>query len=302
MICELCGKEHNGLYGSGRFCSEFCAKKFSRLHVIERTKFVKCKKCGKTCEANIHCSNNYICKECNDKQKEESKFKCKINLKNDCNTCLLKKFNFCNGTCLNAISAKIHNINKYFNLKYIGDDEKLINELLIIQNKLITDLNNGLSNNDICLKYTGSRKKGNTLLKNFNIKGRSIKESVINSIVQGKYIPNDSKKYKSCWHITWKNKKVFLRSSYELDYALYLDSIKEPYEVEYLRIKYFNTKLNEYHFAIPDFYLPNSNTIVEIKSKWTLDIQNMKDKVKAYKALGFNFKLILDKKECNNLI
>ena len=29
MICENCGKEHNGEYGSGRFCSCKCARSFS---------------------------------------------------------------------------------------------------------------------------------------------------------------------------------------------------------------------------------------------------------------------------------
>jgi hypothetical protein len=39
--------------------------------------------------------------------------------------------------------------------------------------------------------------------------------------------------------------------------------------------------------------------IVEIKSDWTLDIQEMRDKMKAYKDLGYNFKLILEHKEEN---
>ena len=29
FICENCGKEHNGSYGSGRFCSSKCARSFS---------------------------------------------------------------------------------------------------------------------------------------------------------------------------------------------------------------------------------------------------------------------------------
>jgi heterodisulfide reductase subunit B len=29
MICEKCNKEHDGNYGSGRFCSEHCARAFS---------------------------------------------------------------------------------------------------------------------------------------------------------------------------------------------------------------------------------------------------------------------------------
>ena len=46
--------------------------------------------------------------------------------------------------------------------------------------------------------------------------------------------------------------------------------------------------------AIPDFYIPSLNMIVEIKSCWTYDEQNMKDRVKAYKKLGYNFKLVKD--------
>lgn len=51
--------------------------------------------------------------------------------------------------------------------------------------------------------------------------------------------------------------------------------------------------------AIPDFYIPSTNTIVEIKSTYTLDVQNMKDKVKKYKELGYDFKLILNHQEVN---
>ena len=49
--------------------------------------------------------------------------------------------------------------------------------------------------------------------------------------------------------------------------------------------------------AIPDFYIKDENLIVEIKSQFTLNVQNMKDKAKAYKELGYNFKLILEHQE-----
>lgn len=35
MRCENCGREHNGNYGSGRFCSQKCARGFSSKHVTE---------------------------------------------------------------------------------------------------------------------------------------------------------------------------------------------------------------------------------------------------------------------------
>ena len=103
--------------------------------------------------------------------------------------------------------------------------------------------------------------------------------------------------YKTGFHITWDNKKVWYRSSYELDYAKELDEKKIKYELETLRIWYFDTQKCIDRTAIPDFYLPETNTIVEIKSSYTYDKQNMDDKIKAYKKYGYNFKLILDHKE-----
>lgn len=35
MICEYCGKKHDGSYGSGRFCSPKCARKYSNQFVSE---------------------------------------------------------------------------------------------------------------------------------------------------------------------------------------------------------------------------------------------------------------------------
>ena len=98
-------------------------------------------------------------------------------------------------------------------------------------------------------------------------------------------------------HLTWDDKFVYLRSSYEENYAQLLDQNKILYEVEVLRIVYFDTQQKKERIAIPDFYLSETNTIVEIKSDWTLDVINMLDKVKAYKELGYNFKLILEHKE-----
>lgn len=31
MICEFCGKEHDGSYGSGRFCCQSCSRRYSSL-------------------------------------------------------------------------------------------------------------------------------------------------------------------------------------------------------------------------------------------------------------------------------
>ena len=47
-ICENCGKEHDGSYGSGRFCSEKCARSFpSKNDKKPKIKQAKCVECGK---------------------------------------------------------------------------------------------------------------------------------------------------------------------------------------------------------------------------------------------------------------
>ena len=84
-----------------------------------------------------------------------------------------------------------------------------------------------------------------------------------------------------------------------MDYANILDAQQINYEYEAFRIKYYDTYLEVERTSIPDFYLPDSNTIVEIKSTYTLNVQNMKDRVKAYRELGYNFILMLNKKEVN---
>ena len=78
-----------------------------------------------------------------------------------------------------------------------------------------------------------------------------------------------------------------------------LDKQHIDYEVESLRIEYYDSINKENKIAIPDFYIPSTNTIVEIKSNYTLNVQNMLDKKLAYENAGYKFKLILEHKETN---
>ena len=41
MICEQCGIEHDGTYGSGRFCCRSCSNKWVALHQSEEAKSIK---------------------------------------------------------------------------------------------------------------------------------------------------------------------------------------------------------------------------------------------------------------------
>ena len=65
-----------------------------------------------------------------------------------------------------------------------------------------------------------------------------------------------------------------------------LTSNKDMPEIWYM----FEGKKHRYY---PDFYIPEENLIIEVKSQWTLDLHKDKNQAKfqAVKEAGFNFRL-----------
>ena len=131
----------------------------------------------------------------------------------------------------------------------------------------------------------------------FDIDARSFSDANKNASQSGRSQLPHSFKFNYGWHTTFNNKQVFLRSSYERAFAIELDNAQIDYDTECLRIVYFDASQKTHRIAIPDFYIPSTNTIVEIKAKYWLDHENMKCKVLEYKRLGFNFRLIVDFEE-----
>lgn len=165
--------------------------------------------------------------------------------------------------------------------------EKLYEEYFVNKkSKLVLMEEYGLMSNTI---YDFFKKNG--------IKLRNLSQSLSLSYEESRLSVKSDVRYKQGWHKTWDGKQVFYHSSYELEYAKKLDEQKISYEMESLRIRYFDTQKNKERIAIPDFYIPSTNTIIEIKSNHTLDEQNMLDRVREFKNLGYNFKLILENKE-----
>jgi hypothetical protein len=66
MKCEKCEKEHDGSYGSGRFCSVECARAYSSSKVDKnKTKIVQCIDCGVNLEVSLHASGKQCkCDDC----------------------------------------------------------------------------------------------------------------------------------------------------------------------------------------------------------------------------------------------
>jgi len=216
--------------------------------------------------------------------------------------------------CENEFCKK-HNFQQLMGfVKYLGFDPKVIGTEKVFSEfervrEIVYNLywNEGLSSIELGKKFGYPCGIMVTeVFNNLDIPKRTLSEATLNTIKLGKpsgfmssrnCITGLSKNITQSWHTTWFGKEVFLRSSYELDYAKLLDNLKIYYVVESLRIEYHNTLSNSNKIAIPDFYLPDTNEIIEIKSDFTLDIQEMLDKFEAYKNLNYIPKLILEHEE-----
>lgn len=255
MKCKKCKKNHNGTYGSGIFCSVNCANsRGPRSNKFKSDVSNKLKK-DKTCTS--------------------------------CNILLNKRGRYCI-SCVNFSKNK----DLFKKLNIIETNFQIANTLAIsILEKEYFD--NKLSTPQLFEKYGLQPIVISKFLYKNNIKLRNISNSISNSYYTGRKKINDCNRFKQGIHVTWDGIKIFYRSSYELDYAIKLDKMKIKYQSESLRIRYWDSQLKKERTAIPDFYLPKDNLIIEIKSNYTYDKINIRDKCKAYKKLGYKFKLEL---------
>lgn len=188
--------------------------------------------------------------------------------------------------------------NRSPNLTKLGFDfsKDPVEEYLKIQSMIYTEYHIKGESMLTIMKRFGipSSRTMDIVFRLFDIESRSFSEMTKNAISNNRLSISTNPIYKYVYHKSWFGEVFYLRSSYEEDYAKKLDSEKIKYYVEHFRIKYFDFTKKSYRIAIPDFYLPETNTIVEVKSSYWLSDQEMRDKKKAYTDLGYKFILNLD--------
>lgn len=283
LNCKLCGKEYTincsekqfnkGLYT--KFCSRRCA---NTRNFSEETK----RKISETLKKRNTNKQPKLCKICGG---EKGK-------------CLRPEI------CKHVILSWWNNFIPFgLDISKIGSKD-IYYEYDKTKNLILTEyFDNNLSPAELykkynCEKYINHSENILHVIKSFDVGYRGCSEAVVNAFSTGILKMGPIKtQYKCGWHTTWNNKEVYLRSSYEFDYAKELDEQKIDYDVEGLRIKYWNNQKQEFRCAIPDFYLPETNTIVEIKSNYTFNEDEMVDKFNEYKKLGYNIKLVLEHEE-----
>lgn len=272
MICEVCGKEHDGSYGSGRFCSRSCGCKFSAIS--------RSKDCLNFIKQKVQNSKS-LSKERKQKEYEATPKVCKncgeIYYKNWAKTV---KSDFCSRECARSYSTKIkrEEISKKVSDKLKGR---------LVGNALNTKGLKGVNN------------------KNVNVEELRIEYSKNPNKCEfcGKELSYERRQRKTCsrkcqdelWKLWLKANKTMMAekgfcggyrkgaargksgyykgiwcdSTYELVYLIYnLDNgidirrntLKFPYR--------YNGKNHEY---IPDFRV--NGELVEIKNFWTEVVQ-----------------------------
>lgn len=294
--CKYCSKEFISLKKENKkFCNKKCSINFlneNKIFDYQKIKLSKCVICK--CDVEVKNNTNYTRIMCNKCKHEHNKKHCKYcgsEIKNNykrkvCDDCKIYSFNI--------------PLYKKLNI-YIEKNKKLS-----FLNKKAVDIlsymyyDKKYSRLQICNMFNIDKKSLYKFLIKNNFKLRTRSQSISNAIYQGRLKFGEiNNQYKSGWHKTWENNNVYYRSSYELNYCKLLDNKRIRYIMENKRIRYWDSILNKERIAIPDFYLIDTNEIVEIKSNWTYDEQNMKDKIKSYKNNSYNVKLIIENDEYN---
>lgn len=259
---------------------------------------VQCAYCGKpkevfACYIKRSKSNLFFCDN-----KCSAQYRYRLNEKPKCGVCGLPKHDD-NGICKSRFFINTETLDKVgFNTNTIGTPDVFVEcdklkcrlyDLYYIENKSLVEIKEMF-----CIRNIRSIE---LLFNLLNIERRDFRESVVNSYDTGR-ANTSCNKYLRGYHVSWEGLVMFYRSSYELDYMIELDKQRIKYRGEnYLKFEYYDTQMKKMRTALPDFYLPETNTIVEIKSCWTYDRQNMIDRVSVYTKNGYSFKLILDHKE-----
>jgi len=94
--------------------------------------------------------------------------------------------------------------------------------------------------------------------------------------------------------------KMVLRSGWEREVAQFLDENNFDWKYEPFFIEFKESQTNENHFTLPDFFIPNLRTIIEVKSDKEFNSQKTIDKIKGMKEFGFNV-ILMGRKEIEQI-
>lgn len=286
MKCEVCGKEHDGSYGSGRFCSRSCGCKYSAIS--------RSKECLEQIKKSIQKSKSSL-KENNKKEYESTPKVCK-----NCGKTYYKnwskwvKSEFCCKECSRSYSTKIkrEEINKKVSDKLKGR---------LVGNALNTKV----------LKLTKSKSPHRVKLSKSKSPQWRYAHELMDEYIKnpnkcefcGKVLPFERRYRKTCsrkcqdelWKIWYNSNKTMMAekgfcggyrkgaargksgyykgiwcdSTYELVYLIY--NLDTGNDIKRNTVKFPYNHNGENHEYTPDFRV--NGELVEIKNFWTEVVQ-----------------------------
>ena len=251
--CDWCGKEHNHMYGSGRFCSNTCkAKYMASKSPVTKTNSSKpwkqnpdkkwvCKQCNSVFSTRKE-MNQHI-KSIHYKIKDDKHFSCK-NEHDNSYSCPYCGKHFVHSFSIGGHIRMCKN-NPYRDL-YLVNIKKMNNAL-----------NEKIKNGLISQSHTHSPE---TKAKLSNIRTKLYAEGIGLGGMQSRTykLPNIN------------GEMFFHQGTWELNVAKYLNS-QNILWIRNKKIQYI--KDNFIHNYIPDYYIPNNDVYVEVKGYFSPDAQ-----------------------------
>ena len=259
MKCKNCEKKEATQYSkytSGEFCSRQCARSYS----TKKNRKQISEKISKSLKSDA----SYECDSCGCGIQKNNKY---------CKKCY-----------------------KYYRRKKLYGKLDIEETNLQKANQKAVDLLyeeyhiNDLSYLDIQEKYNILLRSINMFFKSNDIESRSFSKSIRMAFKKGKLVPNNKSMFHNGAHEDWQGNEWYLRSSYEFLAANILDNLEIEYEVETMRVTYDDNGTERTY--IPDFYLPNFNLVIETKSSYFVEQDNVKAKQKAIIDGGYSFLLL----------
>ena len=265
MICEVCGKEHDGSYGSGRFCSRSCGCKFSAIS--------RSKECLEQIKKKVQKSKSSL-KENNKKEYESTPKVCK-----NCGKTYYKnwaktvKSDFCCRECARCYSTKIkrEEINKKVSDKLKG---RLVgNAIAKIGYTSIDKAKEAYNKNPNKCEFCGKelpfeRRQRKTCSRScqdelWKLWLKTNKTMMAEKGFCGGYRKGSSRG-KSGYY-----KGIWCDSTYELVYLIY--NLDNGIDIRRNTLKFPYRHNGKNHEYIPDFRV--NEELVEIKNFWTEVVQ-----------------------------
>ena len=306
-ICQICGKPHNGRYGSGRYCSSECAHKASVQNSNQKLIHQKTsEKLRMRSELEIYqasLKNILTYNKNHPDSKKQLPVLHKSTINKQGNRVRVTKCKICGQygcpepqQCTHMKHLKLNKFSNVMDLSKLGTID-IYKEYQKLKDYIYDCyINKHMSSPDIAKIFDINWVSVMFLLKKFKIDKRNKSESAIYTMINHPDCKtfNGYTGYHCGYHTSWEGKTFWYRSSYELDYAKELDEKKIRYEVESIRMIYWSSILDRQKLMVCDFYLPDTNTVVEVKSDFTYIEKDWKDRIAVLVAAGYTPSLLLE--------